>query len=80
MSLPHAGDSESLWREDAIYDIAVVLGYNDQPIVPGCGSAIFLHIADQDYNPTKGGISLSRDDLLKLLRGCEVDGTICIVG
>ena len=80
VSLPYDGASESLWREDGIYDIVVVLGYNDRPIIPGCGSAIFLHVADDDYGATKGGISQSREDLLRLLKSCKADTRICIVG
>jgi len=80
VTLPYDVASESLWREDGIYDIIVVLGYNDRPIIPGCGSAIFLHVADDDYGATKGEISLSREDLLQLLEGCKADTRICIVG
>ena len=80
VTLPYDVASESLWREDGIYDIIVVLEYNDRPIIPGCGSAIFLHVADDDYGATKGGISLSREDFLQLLEGCKADTRICIVG
>lgn len=80
VSLPYAGQSEALWREDGGYDIVVVLGYNDSPIVPGCGSAVFLHVADANFSPTKGGIALARGDLLALLQTCNADSRICIVG
>ena len=80
VALPYEGVSESLWRDDGIYDIVVVLGYNDRPIIPGCGSAMFLHVADDDYGATKGGISLSREDLLQFVKGCKADARICIVG
>ena len=80
VALPYEGASETLWRDDGIYDIVVVLGYNDRPIIPGCGSAIFLHVADDEYGATKGGISLSREDLLRLIKGWKADTRICIVG
>tara|TARA_Y100001934_G_scaffold280527_1_gene387464 strand:+ start:2962 stop:3342 length:381 start_codon:yes stop_codon:yes gene_type:complete len=80
VSLPYAGHAESLWREDGCYDIVVVMGYNDRPIVPGYGSAVFLHVADADFSPTKGGIALAREDLLAFLRACSTDSRICIVG
>jgi L,D-peptidoglycan transpeptidase YkuD (ErfK/YbiS/YcfS/YnhG family) len=65
--LPYATLDERLWREDSLYDIVVVIGFNDTPIVSGKGSAIFLHIARSDYGPTAGCIALSRDDLLDAL-------------
>src|SRR5690606_1370855 len=35
VTLPHAGGTETLWRHDRLYDIVVLLGYNDAPPVPG---------------------------------------------
>jgi L,D-peptidoglycan transpeptidase YkuD (ErfK/YbiS/YcfS/YnhG family) len=66
--LPYPASCEALWRQDAVYDLIVPLGYNDGPmIVPGRGSAIFLHLAREDYEPTAGCISLARPDLLAYL-------------
>jgi len=65
--LPHPARHERLWREDALYDLVVELGYNDGPIVPGAGSAIFLHVARPDYGPTEGCVAINRADLLRLL-------------
>jgi L,D-peptidoglycan transpeptidase YkuD (ErfK/YbiS/YcfS/YnhG family) len=36
-------------------------------LVPGKGSAIFLHLAQPDYAPTEGCVALSRNDLLEAL-------------
>ena len=68
--LPHAASHERLWREDGLYDVLVVLGHNDDPPVPGLGSAIFLHVARGDYGPTEGCVALALDDLLELLSDC----------
>lgn len=65
--LPHPARHEVLWRDDGIYDIIGVLGWNDAPPVRGLGSAIFLHIARPDYRPTEGCIALARPDLLSAL-------------
>lgn len=67
--LPHAARHERLWRDDALYDLVVELGYNDGPIVPGGGSAIFLHVARPDYGPTEGCVAIARGDLLRLMDG-----------
>ncbi len=69
VSLPYRARHERLWREDDIYDLIVVLGHNDDPVVPGAGSAVFLHVARPDFSPTAGCIVLSKDDLLALLAG-----------
>ena len=65
--LPYRARHERLWRDDDIYDLIVVLGHNDDPVVPGAGSAVFLHVARPDFSPTAGCIVLSKDDLLPLL-------------
>jgi L,D-peptidoglycan transpeptidase YkuD (ErfK/YbiS/YcfS/YnhG family) len=68
--LPHPFGHETMWREDGVYDLVVPLGYNDDPVVPGLGSAIFFHCATPDYAPTHGCIAIARDDLLTILAGC----------
>lgn len=65
--VPHPSSHELLWREDGLYDLIGILGYNDDPVESGKGSAIFLHIAKPDYAPTEGCVALSRADLLELL-------------
>ncbi len=67
--LPHPARHEPMWRGDALYDLVVELGYNDAPVVPGAGSAIFLHVARPDYGPTEGCVAVARIDLLRLLAG-----------
>ena len=73
VKLPHPARCERLWREDGLYDVLVELGYNDDPVAPGAGSAIFLHVAgmrDGDFTPTEGCIALARADLLSVLARC----------
>ena len=74
--LPHAGRCEELWRDDEIYDVIVVIGYNDYPPAPHKGSAIFLHIACEDYDPTEGCVALKREDLLNILIDLSSDSHI----
>lgn len=68
---PFSASHEDMWREDHLYDLVVVLGHNDDPPVPGAGSAIFLHVAKPDYGPTEGCVALALPDLLELLKGCR---------
>ena len=67
VKLPYPASAEHMWRADDVYDIVVILGHNDDPVVPGMGSAIFMHIARPDYRPTAGCVALERDNLVDLL-------------
>lgn len=65
--LPHESRHERLWREDGLYDVIAVLGWNDSPVEKRRGSAIFLHVARRDMAPTEGCLAVSLPDLLSLL-------------
>jgi L,D-peptidoglycan transpeptidase YkuD (ErfK/YbiS/YcfS/YnhG family) len=67
-----------MWREDGVYDLLVVIGYNTNPIVPGAGSAIFLHIARASFSPTVGCVAVPREMLLKLVSSITPGSTITI--
>lgn len=67
VTLPHPAGAERLWREDGLYDLVVVLGHNDDPVVHGAGSAIFLHIARPDLADTEGCVAVGRADLEALI-------------
>lgn len=73
---PLTARHESLWRRDPLYDVFFELGYNDAPPVKGRGSAIFLHLEKNNFNPTLGCIAVSRASMSFLLRhavpGCFV--------
>lgn len=60
---PYPVSAEHLWLESPVYDIIVVVGFNDDPVVPGKGSAIFLHLAGEVYPPTAGCVALTDQDL-----------------
>jgi L,D-peptidoglycan transpeptidase YkuD (ErfK/YbiS/YcfS/YnhG family) len=68
VQLPFTASHENLWRDDQLYNIIVVVAYNQKPIVKGKGSAIFLHVASDDYRPTAGCIAFSQKDLLEILK------------
>ena len=68
---PLSASAERLWRNDDLYDVVVVLGHNDCPVVAGLGSAIFLHVARPDYSPTEGCIALTIQNLLSFLEAAS---------
>jgi L,D-peptidoglycan transpeptidase YkuD (ErfK/YbiS/YcfS/YnhG family) len=60
------GGSEALWRISPQYRYFAVVEYNAAPVVPGRGSAIFVHVSAG--RPTAGCVSLPESELLRLLR------------
>jgi L,D-peptidoglycan transpeptidase YkuD (ErfK/YbiS/YcfS/YnhG family) len=81
--LPYPASAEQMWREDGLYDIVVVIGHNDDPPVPGMGSAIFVHCAnidaDGNYATTAGCVALAKDDLRALVHALQSGDEIEIV-
>ncbi|MDP2653306.1 MAG: M15 family metallopeptidase [Candidatus Omnitrophota bacterium] len=58
---------EKMKREDDLYKYGVVMEYNTDPVVPGNGSAIFLHVWRGFGRPTAGCVAVAEPDLLHLL-------------
>lgn len=73
VKLPYDASHERMWRDDSLYDVVAILGHNDNPVVPGAGSAIFFHIASTDYQPTEGCIAIAREHMLELLKSCDTN-------
>lgn len=57
---PFTARHEKMWRDDHLYDIVLDLGWNMRPRIHGRGSAIFLHIAKDNFGPTEGCIAIPR--------------------
>ena len=68
--LPYPASCERLWREDPVYDVIVELDHNSAPVIPGAGSAIFFHLAHDDYRSSEGCIAVSKSDMLEVLSRC----------
>jgi L,D-peptidoglycan transpeptidase YkuD (ErfK/YbiS/YcfS/YnhG family) len=67
VKLPYPASAEKMWRTDELYDLVLILGYNDAPVRPGRGSAIFLHCARPSFSATAGCVALARKEVLALL-------------
>ena len=80
VSLPYPAHTEPMWLDDAVYDLLVVIGYNIDPVTPGAGSAIFLHIARPDFSPTAGCIAIASEVLIGLMPLLGPGSTITIRG
>lgn len=57
---------EDMLRADARYEVGAVLGCNVEPVVPGAGSCLFLHVWEAPGAPTAGCTALARDDMAAL--------------
>tara|TARA_Y100001970_G_C14077540_1_gene772864 strand:+ start:419 stop:910 length:492 start_codon:yes stop_codon:yes gene_type:complete len=67
IKFPFASKAEKLFLRKRFYDLLLVMNYNRNPIVRNKGSAIFLHITDKKFNPTKGCVAIKKKDFLKIL-------------
>lgn len=77
--IPYKARAENLFRDDNIYDVIVILGFNDDPVVKYKGSAIFFHIARDGYLPTRGCVAVSKSDMIDLLKKCNKNTVFKIV-
>jgi L,D-peptidoglycan transpeptidase YkuD (ErfK/YbiS/YcfS/YnhG family) len=58
--------AEALWTLTQAYRHAVVIDYNRDPVVLGLGSAMFLHVRNE--NPTSGCVAIDLDRLVEIMR------------
>jgi len=58
---------EKLFRTDNIYDLVLVINYNIFPTIAYNGSAIFIHIAKRNFDPTNGCIAIKKSDFKEIL-------------
>ncbi|MEX0694698.1 MAG: L,D-transpeptidase family protein [Rhodospirillales bacterium] len=78
VKLPFSAGHEKMWRDDPLYDLVIEISHNDNPPVPGAGSAVFIHVASDDYAATEGCIALKKSDLVALLTDWSPATTIKI--
>lgn len=67
VNLPIVASHEKLKRDDHLYDMVVVMDHNVTRHLSVGGSAIFFHLAYDDYRPTEGCVAISRRDMEWLL-------------
>ena len=68
IKFPFEYRAEKLYRTDNIYDLILVLNYNNNPVIKNKGSAIFIHIAKKNYKSTEGCVAVSKKDLKKIVK------------
>jgi L,D-peptidoglycan transpeptidase YkuD (ErfK/YbiS/YcfS/YnhG family) len=65
--LPQDRGGDRLTRDDQLYDFIVEIDHNNTPRVAGRGSAVFLHLARDNFGPTAGCVSMTKSAMLHLL-------------
>jgi L,D-peptidoglycan transpeptidase YkuD (ErfK/YbiS/YcfS/YnhG family) len=65
--VPQKSDGDRLARTDRLYDFIIELDHNTRPRIAGRGSAVFVHVARDNFGPTAGCIALEHGTLRKLL-------------
>ena len=68
VKLPFDYKHEKLYKNENVYDIILVLNYNMNPIKKNKGSAIFIHVAKNNFKRTKGCIAIKKMSLIKLIK------------
>jgi L,D-peptidoglycan transpeptidase YkuD (ErfK/YbiS/YcfS/YnhG family) len=67
LRLDRGDEGDRLTRDDRLYDFIIEIDHNRLPRVAGRGSAVFLHLARQDFSPTAGCVSMTPSAMLRLL-------------
>jgi L,D-peptidoglycan transpeptidase YkuD (ErfK/YbiS/YcfS/YnhG family) len=67
MRLDRELGGDRLKRDDYLYDFIVEIDHNTQPRIKGRGSAVFLHLARENFAPTAGCVSMTKPAMLRLL-------------
>ena len=68
VKLPFIYKHEKLFKKENIYDIILVLNYNMNPIKKNKGSAIFIHVAKNNFKKTEGCVAIKKINLIKLIK------------
>jgi L,D-peptidoglycan transpeptidase YkuD (ErfK/YbiS/YcfS/YnhG family) len=69
---------DRLKRDDHLYDFVVEIDHNSSPRIAGRGSAVFLHLARENFSPTAGCVSMTKSAMLQLLQRLGPDTRIVI--
>ena len=76
---PFKHSAEKLYRRENIYDIILVLNFNMNPVKKNKGSAIFIHVAKKNFQPTQGCIALNKFELIKLVKSIKINTVVKII-
>jgi L,D-peptidoglycan transpeptidase YkuD (ErfK/YbiS/YcfS/YnhG family) len=67
LRLDRGQGDDRLKRADHLYDFIIEIDHNSTPRVAGRGSAVFLHLARENFGPTAGCVAMTKSAMLHLL-------------
>mgnify|MGYP001187229299 CR=1 FL=1 len=67
ISFPFKYRAEKFYKTEKNYDALINIKYNYTQVKKNKGSAIFLHLTNKKYSPTKGCVAIHKKDFLKIL-------------
>jgi L,D-peptidoglycan transpeptidase YkuD (ErfK/YbiS/YcfS/YnhG family) len=71
IKLPFNYNHEKLYKKNNTYDIILVLNYNMKPIIKNKGSAIFIHVAKNNFKKTAGCVAIKKKTLIKIIKNLK---------
>jgi len=78
IKLPFVYRHEKLYKKENMYDIILVLNYNMNPIKKNKGSAIYIHIAKNNFKKTEGCIAIKKNQILRIVKEVEPNTQVII--
>lgn len=60
-------DGDRLTRDDSLYDFIIEIDHNTKPRIARRGSAVFLHLARDNFSATAGCVGMTKPAMLRLL-------------
>ncbi len=63
VKLPYPASHEKMHRDDRLYDWCLVFDHNMSKRMRNLGSAVFFHVAREDFAPTEGCIAIQPKDM-----------------
>ena len=79
VKLPFAYSHEKLYKKENTYDIILVLNYNMSPVIKNKGSAIFIHVAKNNFKKTEGCVAIRKFELFKIVKEITTNTKVKIV-
>ena len=78
IQFPFDSSAEKLFRDDDLYDLLCVINHNTDPIIPGKGSAIFLHISKPNFEGTEGCVAIEKENIIELAKKIDLTTRLII--
>ncbi len=75
---PSWRSAEQMRRTDDLYELAGVIEHNTNPVTPGHGSCIFLHVWQDANTPVTGCTALSKARLRELVSWLEPNAAVLV--